>query len=151
MSDLTCPDFNFQKVGKYATETPQQTNAQFLFCKDDQMKTEEEGVRTMKGTDLKRGKRYSLYLLMSSHQILSTSLRLQWGKYFGHFCCRNQKFPHGENLDKLALSLFYGLISKTTKKVGSSLRESQAMDGWPLLPFSTTYHLQTALEPPKCA
>ena len=25
----------------------------------------------------------------------------------GHFRCRNQKFPHGDNLDKMALSLVF--------------------------------------------
>ena len=51
----------------------------------------------------------------------------------GHLRCQNQKFPNGgQTLIRLHLAL--SLISKTTKKVGSNLRESQAWNELPLLP-----------------
>ena len=50
---------------------------------------------------------------------------------FRHLRYRNQKFPHGDNLDKIARSLVSD--QQTTWKLGSNLRESQAWNEWPLL------------------
>ena len=51
----------------------------------------------------------------------------------GHFRCRNQKFPHGDNIDKMALSLVSD--QQKSEKVGSNFKESQARNEWPLLPI----------------
>ena len=45
------------------------------------------------------------------------------------------------------------LMGKTGRKVGSAFGDSQAWNEWPFMiaRFQPPFHLQTALEPPKCA
>ena len=68
----------------------------------------------------------------------------------GHFRWRNQKFPHGDILNKMALSLVSD--QQNWQKSWQCLSRKSGSEWMAFIAsFQPPFHLQTALEPPKCA